>query len=130
MLRKCCKYPLASIIDGVISVGGRSVNVIHTDTSLAFRLDVDTRDYQMQRYISDMLAPSNVEYLDTETLSKDNVFDMLNPLTSRFVTDSSMRNNLLSALIAEADKRKSELAENAKRDELKKKYDEFISKLS
>lgn len=130
MLRKCCKYPLAAIIDGVISVDGCSVSVIHTDTSLAFRLDVDTRDYQISRYISDMLAPSNVEYLDTTTLSKDNVFDMLNPLTSRFVTDSSMRNNLLSALIAEADKRKSELAENAKRDELKKKYDEFISKLS
>ena len=130
MLRKCSKFPLAAIIDGVISVDGRSVSVIHTDTSLAFRLDVDTRDYQMQRYISDMLAPSNVEYLDTKTLSKDNVFDMLNPLTSRFVTGSSMRNNLLSALIAEADKRKSELAENAKRDELKKKYDEFISKLS
>lgn len=130
MLRKCCKYPLASIIDGVISVDDHPVSVIHTDTSLAFRLDVDTRDYQISRYISDMLAPSNVEYLDTTTLSKDNVFDMLNPLTSRFVTDSSMRNNLLSALIAEADKRKSELAENAKRAELKKKYDEFISKLS
>lgn len=130
MLRKCCKYPLAAIIDGEISVDGRSVSVIHTDTSLAFRLDIDTRDYQISRYISDMLSPSNVEYLDTETLSKDNVFDMLNPLTSRFVTDSSMRNNLLSALISEADKRKSELEETAKRDELKKKYDEFISKLS
>lgn len=130
MLRKCSKYPLSSIIDGVISVDGRSVSVIHTDTSLAFRLDVDTRDYQIQRYLSDMLAPSNVEYLDTKTLSKDNVFDMLNPLTSRFVTDSSMRNNLLSALITEANKRKLELAENAKRDELKKKYDEFIAKLS
>lgn len=130
MLRKCCKYPLAAIIDGVISVDDNPVSVIHTDTSLAFRLDVDTRDYQIQRYISDMLAPSSVEYLDTNTLSKENVFDMLNPLTSRFVTDSSMRNNLLSALIAEANKRKSELAENAKRDELKKKYDEFISKLS
>lgn len=130
MLRKCCKYPLASIIDGVISVDGHPAIVIHTDTSLAFRLDVDCRDYQIQRYISDMLAPSNVQYLDTKTLSKDNVFDMLNPLTSRFVTDSSMRNNLISSLIAQAEKRKTELAENAKRDELKKKYDEFISKLS
>lgn len=130
MLRKCVKYPLENIIDSTIVVDGEDCKVIHTDTSLAFRLDVEEVDLQTRAFVREMLSPSKVQYLDTETLSKDNVFEMLNPLTSRFITDASMRNQVISTLIEESKKRSEELSAAKESAELKKKYDDFIKSLS
>lgn len=129
MLRPIITYPFEDVIDDKRTVGGVEMNVIHSEQSLIFNLDVDRVDNTIQQYISDNLSPATFDGLSEEQLSTDNVFDLISPLSSRFCTDRAMRHQFANELRQYLDKKTEELEDKKSKDELKAKYDKFIESL-
>lgn len=129
MLRPIITYPFEQVIDDKRTVGGVEMNVIHSEQSLIFNLDVDRVDSSIQQYISDNFAPATFDGLSDEQLSADNVFDLISPLSSRFCTDRAMRHQFANELQKYLDKKTQELADKKSKEELKAKYDKFIESL-
>lgn len=129
MLRKVDVYPLSSVIDDRIMMNGAEQIVIHTEQSLVFNLDVHRSDTSIQEYIQKNLSPSQIDTIPEEQLKGDNVFDLVNPLSSRFITDRAMRANLAKEMQAYLEERKSEIEDQKNKEEIKTKYDNFIKSL-
>lgn len=129
MLRPIITYPFENVIDDKRSVSGVEMNVIHSEQSLVFNLDVDKVDSTIQQYISDNLSPATFDGLSDEQLNTENVFDLISPLSSRFCTDRAMRHQFADELRKYLDKKTQELEDKKSKDELKAKYDKFIASL-
>lgn len=129
MLKPVITYPFEDVIDDKRTVGGVEMNVIHSEQSLIFNLDVDSVDSTIQQYISDNLSPAAFDGLTDEQLGTDNVFDLISPLSSRFCTDRAMRQQFANELQNYLDKKSKEFEDKKSKDELKAKYDKFIQSL-
>lgn len=129
-LRVVKQYPLDLFCEEKVTFQDVTASRIHTDTSLAFRLDVGEIDQAAANYLNNMLAPSSFEGLSSDQLKSENVFDLLDPLTSRFCTDNCMRNEWIQQAIHIAEENKKALQDRKDKEELKKKYDDFIKSLS
>lgn len=129
MLRPIITYPFEDVIDDKRTVSGVEMNVIHSEQSLIFNLDVDRVDSTIQQYIADNLSPATFDGLSDEQLSTENVFDLISPLSSRFCTDRAMRHQFANELQHYLDKKTQELEDKKSKDELKAKYDKFIESL-
>ena len=130
MLRPIVKYPFSTVIDETNRVHGVDHHVIHTEQSLIYNLDIDHTDLTMRDYIEKNFSPQQIDGLTAEQLQGDNVFDLISPLSSRFVTDRAMRLQFANEMQKYLDDKRKTLEESKKSEVLKKKYDEFINSLS
>lgn len=130
MLRPIIKYPFSTVIDETNRVHGVAHKVIHSEQSLIYNLDIDHTDLSIRNYIEKNFAPQQIDGLDANQLKGDNVFDLISPLSSRFVTDRAMRLQFANEMQKYLDEKKKSFDEDKKSKELKEKYDKFIESLS
>lgn len=128
-LRLLKKYPFDEVIDKKITHNGRQINVFQNETSLLQNLDLSSTDSTLRDCVERAFAPQSVDYLSSEETKTDNIFECLNPITSRFATDRCLRQQILDALSDELNNRLKSEEETKKKEELKKKYDDFIAQL-
>lgn len=129
MLRNVLKYPFSEIIDETFTMHGSEHQVIRQEQSLVFNLDVDHVDTTVQEFIQKNFSPEKVDYLSDDEMKSDNVFELISPLGSRFVTDRAMRANLAKEMERYVEERKGEIESKKNAVELKEKYDKFIASL-
>lgn len=129
-LRLLRKYPFSDVVDCSRTHRGRNVDVYKNETSMLQSLDLSSTDDTLRRCVEKAFAPQNVSYLSGEEIQNDNVFDCLNPLTSRYATDRCLRQQIFDAVSDELKKREQDAKDEKEKKELKAKYDEFIKSLS
>ena len=129
-LRLLRKYPFAEVVDSSRTHRGRVVAVYKNETSILQSLDLSSSDDTIRRCVEQAFSPQSVSYLSPEEIKTDNVFDCLNPLTSRYASDRCLRQQILDALSDEMKKRDQDAKDEQEKKELKAKYDEFIKSLS
>lgn len=129
-LRLLRKYPFADVVDSTRTHRGRIVSVYKNETSMLQSLDLQSTDDTIRRCVEKAFAPQSVSYLSGEEIKTDNVFECLNPLTSRYATDRCLRQQIFDALSDEMKKREQDAKDEQEKKELKAKYDEFVKSLS
>lgn len=128
-LRLLKKYPFEEITDSIVIHRGRECMEYNNETSLMQNLDLSSVDDTMKRVIQDAFKPSTVDYLSNDEVANDNVFETLNPITSRFATDRCLRNELINQLSDVLKRKQKEESDEKAKKELKEKYDKFIQSL-
>lgn len=129
-LRLLHKYPFSEVVDTTVIHRGKNVNVLKNETSMLQSLDLSSTDETIRRCVEKAFCPQRVEYLGSDEINTDNVFECLNPLTSRYASDRCLRQQILDALSDEMKKREQAAKDEQEKKELKAKYDQFIKSLS
>lgn len=129
-LRLLRKYPFADVVDATVTHRGKTLNVYKNETSMLQNLDLSSTDDTIRRCVEKAFTPQSVQYLDNDEVKTDNIFDCLNPLTSRYAYDRCLRQQIFDALSDELKKREQVAKDEQEKKELKAKYDEFIKSLS
>lgn len=129
-LRLLRKYPFSDVVDTTVTHRGKIVNVLKNETSMLQSLDLSSTDDTIRRCVEKAFSPQRVEYLGSDEIKTDNIFECLNPLTSRYASDRCLRQQILDALSDEMKKREQAAKDEQEKKDLKAKYDEFIKSLS
>lgn len=129
-LRLLHKYPFEEIIDDRETHRGRTVIRYRNETSLLQTLDLENTDDTIRRSVEKLFAPETVSYLSADEANTDNVFECLNPLTSRYASDRCLRQQIFDELSSQLSRKLEAEKDQKEKKDLKEKYDLFIQSLS
>lgn len=124
------KYPFADVVDSTITHRGKTINALKNETSMLQNLDLSSTDDTIRRCVEKAFLPQSVQYLSSDEIKTDNIFDCLNPITSRYAYDRCLRQQIFDALSDEMKQREQAAKNEQEKKDLKAKYDEFIKSLS